>query len=304
MIFVGECSLSFSRAAAQLFTKSGKIEKWFLTEILWPEKDLKKKELDANILYFEENFGDEIEVYYPVSIDVTDLDSLQSIPHGTFDGMIWSMPYVDSDFGPGESSVAVAIEMQKRIRGFVETAAKTEFFHEESCISVVIAAKQHLSWGLRKPICTAVGNFVPTVHLVSLEDLTKCGYKPSFGDERDKNRVAKYHKNSDAVVVCWRIKSRDDLGGISDAKLRSRKRPRNAVIKRTLKKAPLQSSLSIARRKVEPESAPAVTISKSLVAKMRSRNCPRTPVIKKTKKSPLESCVSFMKALVGLPGSS
>eukprot|EP00397_Hematodinium_sp_SG-2012_P006135 GEMP01006163.1.p1 GENE.GEMP01006163.1~~GEMP01006163.1.p1 ORF type:complete len:760 (+),score=164.36 GEMP01006163.1:908-3187(+) len=227
MFFLGECALSFSRAAAQLYTEefpNAPIKYWYLTELQWPERGATKEDLDRNIAHFEQTFGDAVQVSYPESVDATKIPSRMH-DEPPFDRCIWSMPYPD-DFSPKRTPInspALKAEMRRRVHGFVKAAAPLLKPSVDACVSVVLVARQHVEWGLREPVQTEqCGMLFPEVHVFRLQELLDRGYVPRFGDDRDAHgRVASYHHGSEAVVVSWRrlASPLPSAGGISDTKL-------------------------------------------------------------------------------------
>eukprot|EP00397_Hematodinium_sp_SG-2012_P008289 GEMP01008345.1.p1 GENE.GEMP01008345.1~~GEMP01008345.1.p1 ORF type:complete len:754 (+),score=158.32 GEMP01008345.1:656-2917(+) len=227
MFFVGECSLSFSHAAAQLYTEKSPhtpIKDWYLTELHWPVHGGAEEARDRSITHFKRTYGD------AVCLEPFDTIAISTYLHmadSSLDRCIWSMPYPD-DFSPHRTplhSPELKAEMCRRVYGFVKAAAPLLKPSVDACVSVVLADKQHVEWGLREPVRTEKCDVLfPEVHAFRLQELLDRGYVPRFGDTRDTQgqRDASCHHGSEAVVLSWRrlASPLSSSGRINDTELR------------------------------------------------------------------------------------
>eukprot|EP00747_Dinoflagellata_sp_TGD_P039071 gnl/TRDRNA2_/TRDRNA2_140047_c1_seq1.p1 gnl/TRDRNA2_/TRDRNA2_140047_c1~~gnl/TRDRNA2_/TRDRNA2_140047_c1_seq1.p1 ORF type:complete len:528 (+),score=53.52 gnl/TRDRNA2_/TRDRNA2_140047_c1_seq1:231-1586(+) len=216
MLFVGECSLSFCRAAAQLVGHSQL--PWMATDKRWPDVGRVAREWEANCAWLTSR-GVSVE---PSSIDASKLhQSFPWLQNSTFlEAVVWAMPYPDA-YSPlcAHPDDAVQQEMVRLVRAYVSSALR--ILRPGGDAIVLLTSKQHLQWGLRVAVdVPQEGRYAPFVQVYNLKELTDSGYRPRFGDHRDdEDQEARYHLSSEVVAVQWR---RGDLltpSGISDSRI-------------------------------------------------------------------------------------
>eukprot|EP00929_Paragymnodinium_shiwhaense_P096690 TRINITY_DN58383_c0_g1_i1.p1 TRINITY_DN58383_c0_g1~~TRINITY_DN58383_c0_g1_i1.p1 ORF type:complete len:751 (-),score=71.20 TRINITY_DN58383_c0_g1_i1:357-2609(-) len=211
LVFVGECSFSFSHAAAKLVARQVHSAAWVASEINWPACGNAKDDLVQNLPGLRRLGVNScvMDAHYP---------SWTGEPVRP-DGAIWAMPY-PREFEPGCSVVTQASKTQMQNLIFAYVKAILPKLAPGGTASVVLMSKQHLDWGLRTPISTSIGTANPEMRVFSLQPLIDHGYRPRFGDSRDVLRQAHYHLLSEAVCVQWRVAATS--AGMSDTRLRSR----------------------------------------------------------------------------------
>jgi len=218
LLFVGECTLSFCASAVQVVGSASSLP-WTASELVWPMGADAATERQTNEKTCKQR-GVEV---LPQSVDAR---ALRDVGCLNLDGAIWAMPYPDA-YSPqaGKPSMAIVETMRELIHGFVIAAAPSLRL-DGGRISVLIMSHQHLMWELRSTIVVqGVGTFVPEMRVFSLTPFLDVGYRPRFGDKRDRlGRKASYHHSGEAVLVQWRrqVTSSDAPAGMTDSRLRRR----------------------------------------------------------------------------------
>jgi len=224
LIFIGECTHSFSAASAMLVSAKLRADggmaqslAWWSTSLDDPASDRLRAERQAFVSILRRRG-----VQILSGIDATCLHLLDSAAVG-FHGAVWVMAFPRESTGLRRSSSGLTREhMQQQVIGFVKSAAP-RIDLDGGKIYVVLMAHQHLAWKLPSEIITARGNFIREVFCLDLEAFRQAGYQARYGDARDGSRDPTYHKLDQVVIAQWRVRQdgNDKPGGMADPRVRS-----------------------------------------------------------------------------------